>query len=152
MMHKRFQRSIALVGDLVSREEQIGTTVSEGTTAMAGMMKAAEHAMKPFDTATLKMGVTAIEADPNNAAITTVAWAYPYKGYPTSACGANKSMPAANMITKGNSAILVEAEYVYTPIIANLIPGFSTSVTWKDKIAHAPRGQCPDYGGKKCNC
>lgn len=152
MMHKRFQRSVALIGDLVSREETLGTTVTEATTALAGMMKAAEHAMAPYSYAPLKIGVSAIVAPPAPQTQTTVAWSYPYNGYPVLACGSNKNMPAAGMISAGNAAILVEAEYTYTPLLANLIPGFKSQVTWTDRIANAPRGQCPDYAGKKCAC
>lgn len=152
MMHKRYQRSVAMVGDLVSREDAIGTTAAEATAEMAGMMKAAEQAMAPYSFATLKIGVSAIMAPIAPATQTTVAWSYPYHSYPVSACGANKNMPAANMISAGNAAILVEGQYTYTPLIANLIPGFKGSVTWTDTIAYSPRGACPDYAGKKCSC
>ena len=152
MMHKRFQRSVAMVGDLVAREETIGNNTSSAKAQMDGIMKAAETVMRPYDISTLKVGVTAVQADPNNASITKVAWSYPYKSYPVLACSATKAMPAAGMITKGNSAILVEAEYTYKPILTNLVPGFKLSVVWKDQIAHAPRSRCPDYAGKNCAC
>ena len=152
MMHKRFQRSVALVSDLVSREVTIGATVAEGNTQLAGMMKAAEHAMYPYSHSTLKIGISAIVAPPAPATQTTVAWAYPYQGFPVSSCGTSKNMPAAGMISAGNAAILVEAQYTYTPLIANLVPGFKGAVTWNDKISNAPRGSCPDYAGKKCAC
>jgi hypothetical protein len=111
---------------------------------MDGIMKAAEHIMTPYDISSLQMGVTAIEADPNNATITRVAWSYPYKAYPVMGCGATKAMPASGMITKGNSAILVEAQYVYKPILTNLVPGFDVSVQWKDQT-RTRRSRCPDY-------
>lgn len=152
MMHKRFQRSVAMVGDLVAREETIGTNASTAKAQMDGIMKAAEHIMRPYDISSLKVGVTAVQADPNNATITKVAWSYPYKSYPVLACNASKAMPASGMITKGNSAILVEAEYIYKPILTNLVPGFNMSIQWKDQIAHAPRSRCPDYAGKNCTC
>jgi Flp pilus assembly protein TadG len=151
LMHKRFQRSVALVSDLVSREDTLGTDVATGDAALNGLMKAAEHIMEPYSHATLKIGVSAISADPNPAVATTkVAWKYSYNGFPVTACGGTKAMPAAGMIAAGNTAILVEAEYTYSPIIANLVPGYKTSVTWHDKIANAPRGSCPNYAGKQC--
>lgn len=153
MMHKRFQRSVALIGDLVAREQQIGgTTKASADADMAGMMKAAEHIMKPYDVTSLKMGVSAIEAPPppQSASATTVAWSFSHNSYPVLSPGSPKPMPAANMITAGNAAILVEAEYKYKPILTNLVPGFNVEVTWKDQIAHAPRGRCPAYGGQDC--
>jgi Flp pilus assembly protein TadG len=152
MVHKRFQRAVAMVGDLVSREEAIGNTPAAAIAVMAGILKAAEHIMTPYDISTLQMGVTAVEADPNNATITKVAWSYPYKGYPVLTCGATKAMPATGMITKGGSAILVEAQYTYKPILSKLVPGFGVAIQWKDQIAHAPRSRCPDYAGKNCDC
>lgn len=150
MMHKRFQRSVALIGDLVAREEEIGTTPAAAQQAMDGMMRAAKHVMIPYDDSTLKIGVTAVQAASDNASNTTVAWSYPYNSYPVLPTGSPKSMPAANMITAGNAAILVEAQYVYQPILSNLVPGFDVQVTWTDQIAHAPRGRCPKYGGSVC--
>ncbi|MEQ1670987.1 MAG: TadE/TadG family type IV pilus assembly protein [Hyphomicrobium sp.] len=150
MMHKRFQRSVALIGDLVAREEEIGTTPALAQQAMDGMMRAAEHVMSPYDTSSLKMGVTAIQAAPNDATDTTVAWSYSYEEYPVSSTGAPKNMPAAGMITAGNAAILVEAQYKYKPILTNLVPGFDMEVTWNDQISHAPRGRCPKFGGTVC--
>ncbi|MEQ1652245.1 MAG: TadE/TadG family type IV pilus assembly protein [Hyphomicrobium sp.] len=152
MMHKRFQRSVALIGDLVAREEEIGTTPGDAAAQMEGMMKAAKHVMMPYDTSTLKMGVTAVVSPmpPANASATTVGWSYAYQSYPVKAKGASKSMPASGMITAGNAAILVEAEYMYKPILTNLVPGFNMQVKWTDQIAHAPRSRCPEYGGSPC--
>lgn len=147
--HKKFQSAVAMVGDLVSREETIGSDTNSANLAMQGIMKSAENAMYPFNKLDLKMAITAIAANPNTG-VQTVAWAYSHRGYPLTACQAPKSMPAANMITPGNSAILVEAEFTYRPIITSLVPGFTAPIKFKDQIANAPRGQCPDFGGYHC--
>ena len=152
MMHKRFQRATAMVGDLVAREETIGDSAGTAKKQMDGIMEAAKHTIEPYDVSTLKMGVTVIQADSNDATKTTVAWSYPYNNYPVASCGASKSMPAAGMLSKGNASVLVESEYTYSPILTNLVPGFGVKMTWKDRIAHAPRGRCPDYAGKACTC
>lgn len=152
LMHKRFQRATAMVGDLVAREESIGDTDETAVAQMKGIMAAAEHTIEPYDVSSLKIGVTAIQADSNNASKTSVAWSYPYNSYPVSSCGEKKSMPASGMITKGNAAILVESEYTYKPILTDLVPGFDVAIKWRDQIAHAPRGRCPDYAGKNCTC
>ena len=109
-------------------------------------MKAAEHVMNPYDTATLKMGVTSIRAATNNANNTTVEWSYPYHAYPVTACASVKAMPASGMITAGNAAIVVESEYMYKPFLNNLIPGFKTQFLWQDTITHAPRNASVVYG------
>ena len=38
LMHKRFQRVSAMIGDLVAREQQIGTTINEAQAEMAGIL------------------------------------------------------------------------------------------------------------------
>ena len=152
IMHKRFQRATALIGDLISREETLGTNAATGNAALAGIMKAAEHTMAPYSYASLKIGVSAISANANTGA-TTVAWSYPYHSYPVTACGGAKNIPGNEdhtMIANGNTAILVESQYTYTPLLSNLVPGFKTSVNWTDRIANAPRGACPNYAGKQC--
>lgn len=152
MMHKRFQRATAMVGDLVAREEAIGDNATSAKEQMDGILAAAEHTIRPYDISTLKMGVTAIQAASNNATNTKVAWAYSYNNFPVLACNQPKDMPAQGMITKGNAAILVESEYTYKPILTDLVPGFDMAIKWQDKIAHAPRSRCPDYAGKNCTC
>lgn len=152
MMHKRFQRATAMVGDLVAREETIGDSDTTAKAQMDGILLAAEHTIQPYDISTLKMGVTAVQADSNNANNTKVAWSYSYNSYPVLSCNQPKSMPATGMIAKGNAAILVESEFTYKPILTNLVPGFDVAVKWRDTISHAPRGRCPDYAGKNCTC
>jgi Flp pilus assembly protein TadG len=148
--HKKFQSAVAMVGDLVSREETIGTDTDSAKQALAGIMKAAENAILPFNKLDLQMAITAIAANPNTGA-QTVAWAYSHQGYDVTACQAPKAMPAAGMIAPGNSAILVEARFTYRPIIKALVPGLTNAtITFTDQIANAPRGQCPDFGGYHC--
>lgn len=152
MMHKRFQRATAMVGDLVAREETIGDSASSAEDQMNGIMKAAEHTLSPFDPATLKIGVSAIQADSKNPSKTSVAWSYKYHNYPIKACGESKNMPTSGMITAGNAAILVESEYRYEPLLSTLVPGFDMAITWKNEVSNAPRGRCPNYAGKNCTC
>ena len=154
LMHKRFQRVSAMVGDLVAREQQIGTNVNQARAEMDGIMASAQHVMKPFSTTTLKVSVMAIRAKSDDATKTKIEWSYGFQGGAEPAQCANKGMPATGMITQGNAAIMVEAQYTYTPLLANLVPGFSNAITWKDTITHSPRNSCVDYAGQNCvlNC
>ena len=154
LMHKRFQRAGAMVGDLVAREKDLGTDQGTAMAELAGVMKSAEHVMKPFSNTSLKIGVMAIRAKSNDANNTKVEWSYAYHGQSVPAQCASKSMPASGMITQGNAAIVVESQYTYTPILANLIPGFKNAITWTDTITHSPRNSCVNYAGQNCvlNC
>jgi Flp pilus assembly protein TadG len=154
LMHKRFQRVSAMVGDLVAREQQIGTNVSLARAEMDGIMKSAKHVMSPFKTNSLKVSVMSIRAKSDDATKTKIEWSYGYQGGAEPAQCSNKGMPATGMITQGNAEVMVEAEYTYTPLLANLVPGFSNAITWKDTITHSPRNSCVDYAGQNCvlNC
>jgi Flp pilus assembly protein TadG len=131
MMHKRFQRATAMLGDLVSREESIGEA--------AGL--SAAHIMQPFDMTTFNVNVFHIRA--TTATQTIADWQYTSSaGSPGSALVTcvPKSMPAAGMINVGNAAIVVESTYTYTPLFASLAPpGFGASIPWTDTITHSPR-------------
>lgn len=154
LMHRRFQRVTAMVGYLVARETQLGTNQTEATAELNGIMRSAEHVMKPYSTGPLKVGIMSIRASAANANVTTVEWSYSYQGKAVPNCPAPKAMPAAGMLEKGNAAIMVEAQYVYTPIIANIatiVPGLQNTMTWNDTIAHAPRNNCIDYAGMNCS-
>jgi hypothetical protein len=116
------------------------------------MMQAALQSMYPYDTSSLQMGITAIKANPNTGA-QTVAWSYSHNSYSVTACGGSKNMPATGMITNGNSAVLIEARYEYVPIVSQLVPGFMLpKMIFQDKIANAPRGQCPHWEGNTGSC
>ena len=55
------------------------------------------------------------------------------------------------MLNAGNTAIVVDASYRYTPLVARLIPGFKTAMTWTDTITHSPRrASCVGFEGKNC--
>jgi Flp pilus assembly protein TadG len=149
MTHKRFQRVTAMVGDLVAREKQLGTTPSEAKAALAGIMNSAASVMLPFSSTPLQVGIMSVRAASAPPNLTTVEWSYGYQGYPVPACPTPKSV-TPGMISPGNAAIVVEAKYVYTPLLANLVPGWGTSMTWTDTITDSPRNSCVDYGGLNC--
>lgn len=152
MTYKRFQRVVAMVGDLVAREKQLGTTSTEAKAELAGIMEFAKNVMRPFSTTPLKVAVMSVRSAPNPPNQTTIEWSYSFQGQPVSACPTPKGMPAG-MITPGNAAIVVEATYVYTPLLANLSAGWGgwgAAITWTDTITNSPRNSCVDYGGMNC--
>lgn len=144
MMHKRFQRATAMLGDLVSREKNIGGTAGQGVAVLNGMMLSAAHIMQPFDMATFNITVMQISDVPNGATGPTIEdWNYTSSGGApgtTNITCVPKAMPADNMITDNNAAIVVESSYTYTPLFASLAPpGFGANIPWTDTITHSPR-------------
>jgi Flp pilus assembly protein TadG len=150
MMHKRFEKATAMVGDLVAREQALGTDATSAQAELAGIMQSALHAMEPFDTSTLQVGVMSLRAKSTDATNTKIEWSYPFQGASVPAQCATQAMPASGMITAGNAAIVVQTKYTYKPLLANIIPGFSTSMQWNDTITHSPRNSCVNYAGTNC--
>lgn len=149
--HKRFQRATAMVGDLVSREKQIGSSVSEAQKALAGMLVSAEHAMTPFSASPLQVGITQLRASTTDANVTKVEWSWSYNSMSVKNCGDAKSMPDKNMISKGDAAIVVEAKYSYDPLLANIVPGLAKKMEWFDTMTFAPRWGAVFFGQEKLN-
>ncbi len=151
MMHKRFQRVSAMIGDLVSREQTIGTAAGTAAPILNGMMLSAKEVMYPFSTSSLEVNVNSLRAKSDDKTQTKAEWSYSSTNQSTASTCTIKAMPAADMISAGNTAIVVESKYKFSPLLANLIPGFRTSMTWTDTITHSPRkASCVAYEGKNC--
>ncbi len=146
LMHKRFQRTTAMVGDLIAREEQLGTNSAGAKSALDGIMRSAEHVMEPYSTAPLRMGIMQLRAASNDANKTTIEWSYSYHGKTVQNCPTLKAMPETGMITAGNAAIVIETEYDFEPYLRDIIPGLIDAVTWEDTMVFAPRDGSVDYG------
>lgn len=151
MMHKRFQRVSAMIGDLVSREQTIGTASGQAASILDGMMLSAQQVMYPFSTTGLRIEINSLRAKVNDANQTRSEWTYKSpEGTASSTC-TNKAMPSTGMLNAGNTAIVVDASYRFTPLMSKLIPGFRNAMTWTDTITHSPRrASCVAFEGKNC--
>jgi Flp pilus assembly protein TadG len=149
--HKRFQRATAMIGDLVAREKQIGATATDASDTLDGMLVSAEHVMKPFSSSPLQMAITQLRASSTNADQTKVEWAWSYHAMEISDCGDAKSMPDKNMVSKGDAALVIEAKYTYQPLLAQIIPGLSATMTWSDTMTYSPRWGAVFYGQDTLN-
>ncbi len=150
LAHKRFQHAVAMVGDLVAREQHLGTDQSTADAALAGIVKSAEHAMKPFSATPLKIAIYSIRAHSTIADSNRVEWSYAYNGKTVQPKCATKNPPASGMMTPGNAVVMVEADYTYTPAFAGLIPGFTAPLAYSDVMTYSPRNSCVDYAGQNC--
>jgi Flp pilus assembly protein TadG len=146
LVNKRFQRATAMVGDLVAREKQIGSSPTDASNALTGVMVSAEHVMEPYSSAPLQLAITQLRASSSDATKTKVEWAWSYHNMAISNCGDDKSMPDKNMVSKGDAAIVVEAKYSYKPLLTNIIPGLIGDMTWSDTMTFAPRYGSVFYG------
>lgn len=151
MMHKRFQRVSAMIGDLVSREQTMGSAPGEAAAMLNGMMLSAQQVMYPFSMSSLNIKINSLRAKSNDKNRTRSEWSYEYKTRSAKSTCTDKPMPSLGMINAGNTAIVVESSYQFTPLLANLVPGFQTSMNWKDTITHSPRkASCVGFDGSNC--
>lgn len=157
VVHKRFQRAAAMVGDLVAREQQLGTTTTEAKAALDGIVTAAERVMAPYDATQFRVGIMSVRSATNNANNTTVTWSYSPANHQLNVaqCPQTKALPSTGMIETNSHAIIVEAEYQYTPIFTDLItwlvPFNWENRVFRDTVTNAPRNGCVQYGSHACN-
>lgn len=151
-MDRHFTMATAMTGDLVAREEWLGTSDSNAAANLDSMMGAVEHVMHPYDASTLKLGIFSVRASPTNAKDTKVEWRYAFNGKDDvpQKC-AHYTLPDG-LIDKGGSVIVVESSYLYKPLFADFVPGISGNLTWTDRSINSPRNSCVDYvKGDNCS-
>ena len=104
---RQFTSAVNTAGDLVAREENLGTSSCAATDNLKEMMKSIQHLMAPYDPDKLKIGIFSVQASPNNASDTKVVWSFSHKGSMTvpTKCQAYALPP--NLVTKGGSVIVV---------------------------------------------
>jgi Flp pilus assembly protein TadG len=142
---RHFDLASDMAGDLVAREEYIGTTSSDALANLNGMMQSIGQVMQPYDATQLKLAVISVRASPTDATNTWVDWSYSYNGK-TVPNKCDKYTLPSGLIDKGGSAIVVESSYVYKPLFAGFAPGIPSNLTWTDKNFHSPRiNSCVDY-------
>jgi TadE-like protein len=150
-MDRHFSLATSTAGDLVAREEFLGTTKSNAEANLSSMMDSVEHMMKPYDASTLKLAVLQVRASPDDASDTRVEWAYPFNGHSVPSKCDKYALPSG-IIAKGGSVIVIESSYVFHPLFADAVPGFSGDIEWTDKSIHSPRNSCVDYvEGDNCS-
>ena len=142
IMHQRFQKATAIIGDLVAREQQLGTNSTQARAQLASLMKAAQQAMAPYSSSSLQMGIYQFRANSTDAAKSRIEWSYGYNNMTVQPCsltfGSNKLVPT-NLLSKGDAAIIIDAKYQYAPLLTNLLPKAIKKMSWTGTITFAPR-------------
>jgi Flp pilus assembly protein TadG len=142
---RHFDMATSMAGDLVAREEWLGTSSSDAQANLDGMMKSIAHIMEPYDISTLKLGIFQVRASPTDASNTKVDWTYSYNGKSVPTQCQSYTLPTG-LIDKGGSVIVVEGSYLYQPLFAGIVPGITGTMSWTDKSFHSPRmNSCVDY-------
>ncbi len=177
IVHKRFQKSAAMIGDLVSREKQLGAdadpsnpasvTDQDADTELKNTMKAAEHAMQPYSASPLQMGIYQLRSNATEAlkTQTKIEWSWSYHGMDIEHCinpapgssndySEHDDLVPLSLLSAGNAVIVIAAKYQYTPLLTNIIPGLVSNMTWSETMTFSPRWGSVFYGPqpKDPNC
>jgi Flp pilus assembly protein TadG len=148
---RQFTSAVNTAGDLVAREEYLGVSTTAATTNLNEMMESIKHLMAPYDPTKLKIGIFSVQASPTDASNTKVVWSFSYKGQMAVPAKCQLYALPPNLVTKGGSVIVVDAQYNFTPLFGNYVPGFGSLGELKEKSFHSPRNACVDYV-KGTNC
>jgi Flp pilus assembly protein TadG len=150
-MDRVFTMATDTTGDLVAREQYLGTSSTDAKSNLDSMMLSVKQIMQPYDSSSLALGIFSVQASPTDATNTRVVWSYSYNGKSVPSKCATYTLPAG-LVAKGGSAIVVESSYIFKPLFTNVIPGLSGNMTWTDKSFHSPRNSCVDYvKGDNCS-
>lgn len=148
---RRFSSITSMVGDLVSREQEMGTNSSENITKMSAIMNAVEHVMKPHPYDSLELEVIPVMGFGDGTDTKLYAPSYKYSAGNVAQARARctaYTLPTG-LVAPGGSVIVVEAKYTYKPSsFATWI--FGTSHDWEDKATHSPRHSCVDFEDNNC--
>lgn len=132
-----------------STADLIARTKSMTATDMDGVMQVVEQIVKPYDHTLLRMTVINVIAAPDDAANTTVCWAYPHNGG-TGTFSKNDPYPLPpGVVEAGDSVIVTDVQYDYTPLIFNHF--ITTTQQLTEKFFMKPRlSSYVAYDGNAC--
>jgi hypothetical protein len=147
-MDRRLSTVSSMIGDLISREKNLG---SNPATTIAGMTRAIEHVMAPYDPSSLRLEIFPVMGFGEDGAQTKLyAPSYTYDNGSVAQDRARcttYSLPTG-LVGQGGSVIVVKATYRYET------PTFATSLlsdaTWHDGSTHSPRHACVDFEANNC--
>lgn len=152
-LDRRFHLITSMTGDLVSREQDMGTNPA---TSVAGIMKIIDHVMGSDHGGALEIEIIPVMAFGQNGASTRT-YAPSYKRSKDGTIRVSKPRCTSydlppGMLGLGGSAIVVTASYEYTPL--PFAKSLLSPMTWSETSTHSPRHGCVDFEGNNCavNC
>jgi Flp pilus assembly protein TadG len=135
-------RKVTLTAGAVANLTAQATTITSAD--MTDIMAASTAIMAPYSTSPLKITVSCLSVDANNAV--KVKWSATQGGTARSA-GSSVSIPAA--LAVANSQLLFgEVSYTYTPPVGHVITG---TLNLSDTMYMSPRISSPTYNAVGCS-
>jgi Flp pilus assembly protein TadG len=132
-----------------STADLIARTKSTTTSEVNGVMEIISALMAPYDDAPLKLTVLNVYSDPNNATDTKVCWSYNHNGGAVNYTNGQAYTLPSGVVQAGESVIVAEVTYTYTPIIFHYF--ITSSMTFTETFYLKPRlSSSVEYNGTKC--
>lgn len=154
---RRFSLATALVADLVTREKAISAVDLKGQDGEqnGGIYGIVKHVMSPFDTTTLKIAITPVQAnpdDPDDIRVYAETTNRPPLHNATNRAKGDAFTLDSGLIAPGASAIVVETSYEYEPLFLDFLTSVMgwSNFQWTDLQVMSPRENCVDFDNNKC--
>ena len=140
---RRVTQVASSTADLIARSKEITTSEIDG------IMLIINELVKPYDPNPLKLTVSTVIADPNDATATTVCWSYNHNSGVTNYSNGQSFALPSGIVEAGGSVIVAEVEYNYTPLIFNYF--ITTTKKLEETFYLKPRlSSSIEYNGTKC--
>ncbi len=148
---RRFGNATAMLTDLIAREQDLTDA------DLGGMMQAIAHLMRPYDPASLTLGVVAVRAPIAAGQEPKVEWSYSHNGKTVPAKCATYALPA-DLVSPGSRVIVVEFDLQFHAHVRELgqQPAQGQPVRRRDRLGRQgdpdaalglrPQQHAPDLG------
>ena len=110
---RRVSQVASATADLVAR------TKSLSATEMTGVLQVVGELIKPYDATLLKLTVMNVKASPTDATDTKVCWHRTHNGGVSTPANNSAYTLPTGVVEQGDSVIVTEVEYNYSPLIFN---------------------------------
>ena len=141
---RRVTQIASSAADLVARTKSISTS------EVSSIFEISNHLMQPYTTTPLKITIVNVVANATDATNTTVCWSQNYQGGVTNYSNGQSYTLPTGIVQAGESVIVAEVAYAYTPILFNYFMPGTTNLT--ETFYLKPRLSASiEYNGVKCS-
>lgn len=141
---RRVTQIASSTADLVARTKSISSS------EVTSVFEITNHLMQPYITSPLKITIVNVVANATDANATTVCWSQNHNGGVTNYSNGQSYTLPTGIVQAGESVIVAEVSYAYTPILFNYFMPGTTNLT--ETFYLKPRLSASiEYNGVKCS-
>ncbi len=147
-MDRRLSTVSSMIGDLISREKDMGTNP---ITTLTGMTEAIEHVMKPYDPAKLTLEIYPVMGfgtDGTDTRLYAPSYKYANGNVNVDQARCTPYSLTSGLVGPGGSVIVVKGTYEYEA--SSFASWAFDDASWTDGSTHSPRHACVDFQDNNC--